>query len=312
MWNRADLKLRAKNTLKTSYWMAFLAALIMGIASGGGSGVFSYNFNTNDVQNLRENGFDLNTFLGSFWVQILAGVMLAFVLIGIAYTIFVGAVIHVGSVRWFSRNRETAGTPSLSQLVSLFRKGKYMGTVRSMFWRNLWLFIWGILTVLPSLAAGAVVLIQSGTTWTDLTTAAYYQTRVIDGLGILLIGIGVFLTLVLSVVLVAKQYSYFLTPWILADNPNIGARRALNLSKAITRGNKLDMFVLDLSFIGWWLLGLLACCIGGIFVRPYYLATLAELYAALRDDGVGKGLTTMEELGYQRVPSQSFEPVTTA
>lgn len=95
-----------------------------------------------------------------------------------------------------------------------------------------------------------------------------------------------------------KSYSYSMIPYILADNPNIGARRALKLSNEITRGHKLDMFVLDLSFAGWMLLGFLACCIGVYGVVPYYYATKAELYDTLKKVGVNKGLCTMEELGY--------------
>ncbi|MHB1453590.1 MAG: DUF975 family protein [Saccharofermentanales bacterium] len=95
-----------------------------------------------------------------------------------------------------------------------------------------------------------------------------------------------------------KSYSYSMIPYILADNPNIGARRALKLSNEITRGHKLDMFVLDLSFAGWVLLGFLACCIGVYGVVPYYYATKAELYDTLKKEGVMKGFCTMEELGY--------------
>ena len=46
-------------------------------------------------------------------------------------------------------------------------------------------------------------------------------------------------------------------------------------------------FVLELSFIGWYLLGMLVCCIGGIFVNPYYEMTFVELYWVLRDQVMG-------------------------
>ena len=62
------------------------------------------------------------------------------------------------------------------------------------------------------------------------------------------------------------------------------------------------MFVLDLSFIGWFILGLLACCVGILFVLPYYIATQAELYARLRTLAVEKNISSMEEFGYVRAP----------
>lgn len=97
---------------------------------------------------------------------------------------------------------------------------------------------------------------------------------------------------------IIKSYSYRMIPYILADNPNIGAKRALKLSSSLTYGHKMDIFILDLSFIGWYLLGFMACCIGVVAVVPYYNATMAELYENLKKEGVQKGLCSMEELGY--------------
>lgn len=61
-------------------------------------------------------------------------------------------------------------------------------------------------------------------------------------------------------------------------------------------GHKLDMFVLDLSFIGWYLLGSLALGIGVFFVMPYDNATNAELYLVLRKDALKNNLCTYENL----------------
>lgn len=100
---------------------------------------------------------------------------------------------------------------------------------------------------------------------------------------------------------IVKTYSYRMIPYILADNPGIGAKRALKLSCQMTKGSKFKMFVLDLSFIGWYILGFFACCIGVYAVTPYVYATYAELYDELKKDAVSKGLCTMEELGYVMV-----------
>jgi len=63
-------------------------------------------------------------------------------------------------------------------------------------------------------------------------------------------------------------------------------KRALELSEKMTYGHKFNIFVLRLSFIGWYLLGVLACCIGVIFVPPYEHATMAELYLVLRQQAI--------------------------
>ena len=93
-----------------------------------------------------------------------------------------------------------------------------------------------------------------------------------------------------------KMYEYFLIPYLLAENPNIGKDRAFEISKKTMDGEKMNLFVLDLSFIGWYILGLCACCIGIYAVIPYYEATMAEFYLCMRAKMISYGITTEEEL----------------
>ena len=95
---------------------------------------------------------------------------------------------------------------------------------------------------------------------------------------------------------IIKYYSYSMVPYILADNPNIESKRAIELSSQMTEGHKFNMFILELSFLGWYLLGLLACCIGVIFVAPYKNATFAELYLVLRQNAIDNGWSSPDEL----------------
>ena len=80
-----------------------------------------------------------------------------------------------------------------------------------------------------------------------------------------------------------KAYEYSMIPYLLAENPNLSASQAFSLSKQMTTGQKMDLFVLDLSFLGWIILGLICCGIGILFVLPYPQATRAEVYLILRD-----------------------------
>jgi len=48
----------------------------------------------------------------------------------------------------------------------------------------------------------------------------------------------------------------------------------------------LNIFILDLSFLGWFILGALALGIGILFVQPYYDATNAELYLNLKQNTI--------------------------
>lgn len=97
---------------------------------------------------------------------------------------------------------------------------------------------------------------------------------------------------------IVAGYRYYFVPWILADNPHIHYKRAMELSKNMTMGHKGQIFVLSLSFLGWIFLGVLACGVGVLFVTPYIIATDAELYAMFRYNAVTNGLCTYEELGF--------------
>ena len=81
---------------------------------------------------------------------------------------------------------------------------------------------------------------------------------------------------------IIKAYEYRMIPYILADRPNITTKEAFALSRAMMRGNKWRAFVLDLSFILWYILSAFTLGILAVFyVNPYRNMTCAALYEAL-------------------------------
>lgn len=92
-------------------------------------------------------------------------------------------------------------------------------------------------------------------------------------------------------------YCYLMVPYLLAENPYMSTTRAMQLSREMMRGEKWHAFVLGLSFLGWAVLGALTLGIGMLFLEPYYQATTAELYAALRSKAFALNLTDASELG---------------
>lgn len=112
-----------------------------------------------------------------------------------------------------------------------------------------------------------------------------------------LMNIKIFLwSLLLFIPGIIKSYEYFMVPYILAENPGIDSKRAFEISKEMTDGEKFDIFWLGLSFFGWILLGTLACGIGTLFVQPYIEATFAELYQVMRDKVHNNGISDFNEL----------------
>ena len=82
---------------------------------------------------------------------------------------------------------------------------------------------------------------------------------------------------------VIKYYSYFLTPFILAENPDIGGRRAITLSRKMMYGHKIECFKLQLSFAGWYALSwLTGGLVGMLFLNMYLMAAYSEFYVEMR------------------------------
>lgn len=96
---------------------------------------------------------------------------------------------------------------------------------------------------------------------------------------------------------IVKLYSYALVPYIMAENPTIGANRAISLSRRMMRGHKWQWFVTQLSFLGWQVLNLLTFGLVGIlYLNGYRAAFYAEYYAALRADAKAAGIEGADAL----------------
>ena len=104
-------------------------------------------------------------------------------------------------------------------------------------------------------------------------------------------------TLLLIVPGIIKSLEYSMIPYILAENPQMSRKRAFELSKAMMDGQKWDAFVLDLSFVGWFILGGITLGVVDVmYTNPYVNTTWAELYKVSRRRALEKGFATSEEL----------------
>ena len=103
-------------------------------------------------------------------------------------------------------------------------------------------------------------------------------------------------SLLLIVPGIIKSYEYSMVPYILAENPSISGKRAFQISKAMTKGHKWDLFVLELSFILWIIGTVCTCGLLGIYLAPYMQATMTEAYYKLKAEAVANGGATLQEL----------------
>lgn len=80
---------------------------------------------------------------------------------------------------------------------------------------------------------------------------------------------------------IVKSYSYSMAYFLKIDHPEYTATQAIDESRRIMNGHKMRLFLLDLSFIGWLILGSLCFGIGTLWVNAYMQASRAEFYRDL-------------------------------
>ena len=96
---------------------------------------------------------------------------------------------------------------------------------------------------------------------------------------------------------IIKGYSYALTYYILGMCPDVKARDALKLSMRIMKGHKWELFVFQLSYIGWFLLSLFTIGLVDVFyASPYYEVALGGFYDELVNNALETGVVTQDEL----------------
>lgn len=268
MWNRKDLKEKARKNFFKNYWFCLAICFLLGFMCYEYSSSFS-NLNAykgteiNNEENvnvaLKKTNLEfINLDTGTFKDQVvevvsdeqafifkLAGsikdfieyhyiealsLFLAFAL-GFLYQFLFAYPFTVGSRKFFLENHENDKTKIKMVLFPFRKNNNYFNTVKVMFFRYIYLVLW---------------------------------TFTIIGLPI-------------------KLYEYKMIPFILADNPKLSKKEVFALSKKMMYGNKWKAFVLDLSFIGWSILDAITIGLSGIFYsNPYHLATYTELYIKLK------------------------------
>lgn len=113
---------------------------------------------------------------------------------------------------------------------------------------------------------------------------AYANTRfLVAGLLIMLISM-VLAIFTLGIGAIIVNYMYSMVPYLLHDYPELTPREAMKISREMMSGQKWNLFVLDLTFIGWILLSILTAGIGMIFVEPYMSTTRAAYYEDLKSE----------------------------
>ena len=104
----------------------------------------------------------------------------------------------------------------------------------------------------------------------------------------ILMAIFVFLWSLLFVIPgIVAAYRYRLALYLLLDHPEMGVMECIRESKRLMCGHKAELFILDLSFIGWALLSIIPFV--SVYTLPYTESTYALYYSMLREQDAAPG-----------------------
>ena len=148
-------------------------------------------------------------------------------------------------------------------------------------WKLLWVFLWGLIAIPVCTAYILIIALLSNSIEFSPTFQLVLMTIV------LLIGL---------IPMFIKSIEYSFATFFTAEFPELGIRKALRHSITIAKGHRWDIFVLELSFIGWFLAGFVTFGVGFFWVLPYYYMTMTNTYHALLQDALENGKILPEDL----------------
>mgnify|MGYP001623154500 FL=1 len=134
---------------------------------------------------------------------------------------------------------------------------------------NCWNLLDGFRTIGRAFLVYLLIYIFT-TLWSLLFLVPAFIVMLVSALGgPMLMFLALLLVIAAAILSVIVTYRYRLAVYFLLDNPEMGALAAITESKRAMMGWKGELFIQDLSFLGWWLLlslaSLLAFSLGSIF-----------------------------------------------
>ncbi|MDO5331673.1 MAG: DUF975 family protein [Bacillota bacterium] len=162
------------------------------------------------------------------------------------------------------------------------------------------LIMWGVSAALGSISVGALTMLVLGPLSCGVHACYLKNARdkeqiqveymfagfKVDFGGTFLLGLLMDIFVALWSILfvipgIIKAYSYSMAYFIKADHPEYGWRQCIDESRKLMNGHKWELFVQDLSFIGWIIVGSICLGVGFLWVDAYQNAAKAEFYKDL-------------------------------
>lgn len=253
MWTIGEVKRLGWEKVKKYYWQALVVVIIAGLFSGGGGGSgFNAGVNSNSGNKIAYELNDVTLDLGISSGEVTNSIArrnpisssLKYLATSIAITTVLVIMLIVFLLKFFVGNVLLVGKNRFFMESRSLNASAGVGKIG-------WVF-----------GCGHYMNVVKIMFLRDLYTLLWTLLLVVPG--------------------IIKSYEYQMIPYILSENPEADSKDVFALTRDMMSGSKFHYFVLQLSFIGWYLLGFLACCVGMIFVCPYEEAAYAEVYTSMR------------------------------
>ena len=198
----------------------------------------------------------LSTFVAAFFEGFMKAGTISYIILNIAYNIIVTVPISFGLTISFMKLKRNENITAFGFLNDGFTNfSKSLGIAWHTFVRML----------LPVVAIFVIAILMSILTITSAKTPLFALA-------------GVVLYIATLIYTVSRSLLYVVAYPIGYDNPELSSKDCVKKSEELMKGNRGNYFLLELSFIGWAILGILTLCIGYLWLIPYMQVAMVCFY----------------------------------
>ena len=243
-----EIRARAREALRGKWGVAVGVGIVASLLTGGGA----VNTATSSA-----DGYLSVSNLEPAIVMLTVATVLSLV------AIVIGGAVNLG---WYGFHTKLVKGEEV-RFRNLFDHFHTIGRGFAMqFMMGLFVFIWA-LPMLALLVGGCIWIVKYGSNFDFYTMEEVLTVLIYLWIGIVL----------LSIPVCIAKLRYALTPFLMAEFPDLRVMDAIHESKRLMKGNKWRWFCMELSFIGWLLLGALTV-VGLFWVAPYMQTAYAVFY----------------------------------
>ena len=270
-FDRKKYKQFAKEQLKGRWSVPVLATLVTSIII-----IFLViieKISTTDIQTLYYSSSNFLDFIRLLFIEQPTKVSLLYYLILIC-EVALEYIIEIALIILFitlSRSPDKISFSNFFEGFNYWSRGILCGL-----WVSLWIFLW----TFPCVFAASLIYM-------------IFATLNILSESAVLVAV---LILICLIPLYMKSLSYSQAFYLVAEFPELSIRKALRISITITKGHLWDIFVTQLSFIGWSLLSVLTLYVGFLWLSPYMRMTNTNVFHALLKDALETQKINPEDL----------------